>query len=368
MICSEAAESVSALCDGEIVPPEDAKHIGTCDICKARLRDYLAQGAELRRIASLEPLVAVPPRVWQRSGDGPFTNWWRKGWETMRIPRLAFAALIVGVVGLASVLAVGKVRARATGTVVLLNTTGPDGPLWDCPLSTLEKNQSCSWFGDVGSHHLAYKVNLLAREGDGVRLVIRTRTYSKGQNLSALTQDDDPAAKTREVWFEPGESLKLDVADVGTLTLKGEWMDHSPILGELDPGPRELRFGSPLLLKDGTIVGDFSSVIGGMYSQDTQDRAAGFYLPKEGRFLISQLPMKDAVEAHVALGRISFNEGGHSWELVNGVPVCRADHLWVLHQPSYKPAAGDLGDHLSFGNPKLVQAEPGVWVIETPRS
>lgn len=365
MNCSESAEYVSALCDGEIIPPEAAEHIGSCDTCELRLRDYLAQGAEMRRIASLEPLAAVQPRVWLQD-ESTFAKWWRKGWGTMRIPRVAFAALIAGVVVLASVLVVGRVRAHDTGTVVLLNATGPDGLLWDCPLSTEEKHRSCSWFGPIGSHHLAYKVDMLSREGDRVRLAIRTRTYSKWQDLSAFIRDNDPAAQMTEVWFEPGQALKLDVADIGTLTLKGEWMDHVPIFGQLDPGPHELRFGSPLLLKDGTIAGDLSSVIGGIYTQDDQDRAASFYVPNEGRFLISQLPMKGAVEAHVALGRISFEEGRHSWEFVNGVPVCRADHVWVLHQPGYKPAGtANLGEHASFGNPKLVQTEPGLWAIET---
>ena len=41
MICTEAAEFVSALCDGEIIPPSAAEHIGGCSSCKARLSDYL---------------------------------------------------------------------------------------------------------------------------------------------------------------------------------------------------------------------------------------------------------------------------------------------------------------------------------------
>ena len=178
--------------------------------------------------------------------------------------------------------------------------------------------------------------------------------------MGALTRDADPVARLQEVWFEPGESLKVDVPEVGTITLKGEWIDHMPILGKLDPGPTELRFGSPLLLKDQRVIGDLSSVLDGMFSQDQQDWAMVFIIPGEGRFLVSLLPMKGAVEAHVDLGRISFEEGGHSWELVNGVPVCRADHVWVLHQPDLK-AMGKKTDHVSCGNVKLVQTEPGVW-------
>ena len=42
----------------------------------------------------------------------------------MRIPRLAFAAMIAGIVALACTLAVVKVGANSNGTVVLLTTTG----------------------------------------------------------------------------------------------------------------------------------------------------------------------------------------------------------------------------------------------------
>ncbi len=151
MICNEAAEFVSALCDGEIIPPVAAEHIGTCQACQARLRDYLNLGVELRRTASLEQPISVPVRTWTRP-QNPLTAFLQKGWGTMRIPRLAFAAMIAGIVALACTLAVVKVGANSSGTVVLLNTTGPNGPLMDCPLSTLDKNQAtCAWYGNAGS-------------------------------------------------------------------------------------------------------------------------------------------------------------------------------------------------------------------------
>jgi len=178
--------------------------------------------------------------------------------------------------------------------------------------------------------------------------------------MGALTRDADPAARLQEVWFEPGESLKVDVPEVGTLTFKGQWIDHMPIMGLLDPGPTELRFGRPLLLKDQRVVGDLSGRIGGIFTEDQQDWAMDCTVPGQGRFQISLLPMKGAVEAHVDLGQISFEEGGHSWEFVNGVPVCRADHVWVLHRPTLKTEDENFGE-AGCGNVKLVQTEPGVW-------
>ena len=69
MICIEAAEFVSALCDGEIIPPAAAEHIGACTACQALLRDYLDLGAELRRTASLEQSAPVPARAWTRPSN-----------------------------------------------------------------------------------------------------------------------------------------------------------------------------------------------------------------------------------------------------------------------------------------------------------
>ena len=53
MKCEDAAEHVSALCDGETIPRVAAKHIGECEVCRARLSAYSTMGAELRRLASV---------------------------------------------------------------------------------------------------------------------------------------------------------------------------------------------------------------------------------------------------------------------------------------------------------------------------
>lgn len=353
MVCDEAAEYISALCDVETIPPAAAQHIGICQDCQARLNDYLAMGVELRRRASLHLTDSVPSRSWTKPQNRVAT-WLQKGFATMRIPRLAFAGMVAGILVLASALTINKGRAQNTGTVVLLSTAGPNGPLADCPLSTEEKNgATCFWSGKIGSQFVAYEVRLLSRDGGRVLLAVYTRTFTPGENLGPFVREFGPGI---EIWLEPGQPSSVEVPSVGTLTLTGEWLDHMPILGLLDPGPDELRFSTPLLVRDGTVVGDLSSKIGGIFSQDDSDRAMAFYIPREGRFLISRLQMKGAVEARVTLGRITFEEGGHSWQLVNGVPVCRADHLWVLHQPNFK--SYDVG----VSNPKLIQAEPGVWV------
>ena len=85
------------------------------------------------------------------------------------------------------------------------------------------------------------------------------------------------------------------------------------------------------------------------------------YIPGQGSFMISVLPMKDAVAADVFLSRISFQEGGHSWEFVTGAPVSRANRIWVLHQPNFKPTGPD-SDLVFVSSQRLVQTASGEWV------
>jgi len=66
MRCDEAAEFVSARCDGEVIPQTAAEHLETCALCHALLEEYMEMGAELRRAASLEIEQGVSPRIWTK--------------------------------------------------------------------------------------------------------------------------------------------------------------------------------------------------------------------------------------------------------------------------------------------------------------
>jgi hypothetical protein len=363
MICDDAAEYVSALCSGETIPPTAAQHIANCPTCQARLADYLALGAELRRTASLGLADAVPARTWSKPRNR-LATWWQKGWETMRIPRLAFAVLIAGILALASALAVDKVRAHDSGTVVLLHTTGPDGLNADCPLSTQDKDKDvCRLVGEFGPRFLGYKIQLLSRNGNRVLLAIRTLTYSVTPGVRVFNPVELEAAPAKEVWLEPGEPVKFEVEKFGILTIKGDWLDHMPILvagrvPDLSPGQGELRLVSPLLLKGKNVAGD----VGANQISITGPNAVEAYIPGVGRFLLSHMPIKGAVEAHVNWNRLSFEEDGRSWEFISGAPVSRTDKIWVLHQPDFKPSEGIDPDRASLDMQALQQVQPGVWV------
>lgn len=96
--CDKAAEFVSSLYDGESIPPEAAEHVGTCETCQARLKEYGQIGMALRGVARLESPAEARARTW----EGRQTNrssWWEKGWTLLApLPLVAwlYAAILAG--------------------------------------------------------------------------------------------------------------------------------------------------------------------------------------------------------------------------------------------------------------------------------
>jgi hypothetical protein len=343
MICDDAAEFVSALCDGETIPRAVAEHVGMCASCHARLEEYMEMGAKLRLIASMEVLDSVSPRVWS-SPRSTFAIWWQKGRGTMRLPRLAFAMLITAIVALGSTLALVNVRAHSDGTVVMLKIARPEGEPTGCPLSTQDKNQAtCAFISRMNGKIIGCRIDLIRREGNRVELALRTKTFTSLSGTFSFSDIQNESPK--KVLFEPGQTVNLDVAGSGILTVTGEWFDHMPaFIGssnhEFDPRPEELRLVSPLLLSNKHVLGDLE---GGTATIDKAGQGVEIYMPGEGRFILSLSPLKAAVQALVKLNRISFQDTGRSYVFLTGSPVTRGEHIWVLHETHFKrpEAAGD---------------------------
>ncbi|MCL2661406.1 MAG: hypothetical protein FWD64_12940 [Acidobacteriaceae bacterium] len=366
MNCIDASEYVSALCDGKTIPSSMAGHIGNCPDCQAKLRDYLGIGVELRRIASLELSEPVPSLVWTRPQTHLIT-WWKKGMSAMRIPRLAFASLIVGVVFLASSLAVVKARANTSGTVVLLNVTGAnEKSSRDCPLSTVDKGwQICGREGRAGENLYGYIVRLISHKDNRVELGVRVGSWPPGstKNLEESLKDQPE----RQFWFEPGDTRTIENAGLPTLTIKGTWLDHLPSFPEVDkmePELNELRILSAVLLEDNKVIFD----IGARVQQSEPDEAAFIVIPERGIYLFSSSQMQGATEAQVRGNRISFEESGREFVLLAGAPITRSQSVWVLHRPDVDSSAfGEKkGISLIGAGLKLHQTEPGIWVLAKP--
>jgi hypothetical protein len=365
MKCEEAAEFVSALCDGEGISRDAAEHVAACEACGARLKDYLEMGAELRRVASLELLAVARTRTWEREQRVTW-SWWTKGWETMRIPRLAFALLLVAAAVLGSGLAVMKVGAHTQGPVLMLTARPAAGNPVRCALSTVDKNADFCAQLDPGQHIYAFRV--ISVDGDRMELGVRVQFTSAVSTPSIQTSSlqDVYNIPERRYWFEVGETLEIDVPGSGQMTVTGELMDHMPSLisanSELDPKQGELRVVSPVLIRDQRVVFDFEGFSG---TVTEKDKGVSIYTPSEGRWLLSLSPLKGAVQGHNRISRISFEMNRKPYAFLMAAPVARNETIWVLHEPEYRPSWEWLGarDDESFAGSVflgdlLVKARP----------
>jgi hypothetical protein len=342
MKCEEAAEFVSALCDGELIPSHGAEHIGECGECHALLNQYVQIGAELRRVASVEMPQAIKAGVWEKK-PWRFSTIWQKGWETMRIPKLAFVTLVLATLALGSRLVMTKVRAQSGGPYILLTITPENGRANRCPISmTDSKLRRCAAAEMFKSGFLKYEVQALATEGDRVHLGLRSELVkSPGPFITYLSVSEFAGEPQEKYWFEPGQKLEIKIPGFGLMTITGQFFDHVPTLlsrlenDRLDPKADELRIYSPLLLRDNKTVFDFEYL---PLVADHGFKAVEVYEPGLGRYIYSLAPLRGAVQGKVEESRISYELDGHKYQLLTGAPVALVDHVWVLHQPQYKPS------------------------------
>lgn len=259
----------------------------------------------------------------------------------MRIPRFAFAVMSVGIVALASSLAVVGVRAHSDGTVVMLKMTLEPGKApTACALSTTDnKNDMCGGVAALNEGMLTYKLEVLQKEGNRVQLGFRSKLDPKVVGSASYYLSAIDNLPEKQYWFEPGETLELDLPNNTKMSVTGEWMDHIPAFRgqqeDSDPGPGQLRVNSPLLLRDKTVAGDLE---GGSAVADESGKGVDIYLPGEGRFRFSLSPFKGAIEGHLKLNRISFESGGQPYVLITSTPIARGETVWVLHEPKFRPA------------------------------
>ena len=335
MTCGEAREYLSAIYDGERVPRQAAEHTVHCADCQELLKGYAEIGVILRSYGSLLVAQPVPERTWltTRKDKG---RWWKKGWQMMRIPRIALASLVLLLLVLGSRLALVEVRAHDDGSVLNLKLTPAQGDSFQCYVPITDTaHYHCEGLSQIHENNLFFAVKAIKKDGGRVLLSIRFRVTPIGPaSYGPNTTDTLPETQS---WFTPGETLTVPGTGELKLALTGEWTDRVPVGGNqlLDPGPNDIRLTSPLLLKNNTVVGDMDEVSA---AADSLGEGAYFYVPGEGRFLLSSMPISGALPATVRFSRVSFESNGQKYVIVSGMPVSRAEKLWVLRDTAYKPA------------------------------
>lgn len=370
MRCEDAVDSVSALCDGKRIPREAAKHIGECATCRARLQDYAMLGAELRRTASLQSFKDTTGNHWLLASRGTsaatkhtgrIAIWWNRGAEAMRIPRFAFALMVLGIVVLSSGLVVVGARSTWQGPVVLVTLKPPmSNSSLQCalPMSGNQSNGGCDGLMRIqNGGTLAIGMRLLAKQGDKITLGIRSQFFAGPPNGSNPSNSGLRNLPMERYELEPGQKVDVDIEGLGEGELTAESLDYMPTFpmspGEaLEPRPDELRMVSPLLLRGSEAVLDMA----GNSTQGTaKNGAVWIYAPHVGRLIISTENFQGAVKGEVSQSRVDFEIGGQRYQLLAGAPMTRAPEVWVQLDPNFQPSRRSAG---VFGFTPLEQLLP----------
>ena len=345
MNCDLVEEHISALCDGQKIPHAAAEHIGTCQKCQSELGEYATIGAELRRLASMDEAVSSTPLEWHRERVRT-VNWWQKGLATMKIPRLVFGGMLIAILALSSGLVMVRARAGAAAArfLELEYKLPPTGTAHICVMRAdgNPKDNLCNFVSHLREGLFLMNTRVIGNSDGRAQLGIRAKYIPEAGetevNYSGSLFRDIP-----ETVFSimPGDRHDIQVVGLGAVEIEGKYLDHIPPLvyspqETLDPGPKEFRIVAPLLVRDNEVI--VNGGIGSSIDTGSPDATLMLYAPGEGRYLVSEVPFDDAVEGTVHLGQITFSLEGHDYLLLTSMPITVSEHVWVKHEPDFKPS------------------------------
>ena len=346
MNCEEVAAFASRLCDGQVIPRQQAEHIGTCEACRTRLNEYAAIGAELRRVASLEQPIGLKAVRWEK-GERVRLRWREAGITTMRIPRLAFVSMLVLILTLSGGLVLVRARTAQGEPMLLLHfTLVPNGKTGDCWLTTNEnpKTNQCGFATDVSRGGMVgLMFRFISRDGERSQVGVKANYKESSGEFNFIDDFRDVAEKTISV--DPEQKVGVQVPGLGEFEVTASYLNH-PFTAwgrpdeAIEPRKDEFRVVAPVLIRGNEVICNLSA---NGYSIDDGDSDATLmiYYPGEGRYLISRVPFEGAVEGTVKNGQIRFTLDGQDYLLLSAAPILTAEHAWVSHDPQYK-----LSDHL----------------------
>jgi hypothetical protein len=341
MKCEEAAEFASRLCDGQVIPREVAEHVGTCQMCRARLDGYAAVGAALRLVASLEQPPSLKVVSWEK-GHRVRPRWWQEERTTMRIPRFAFVSMLVLILALSGGLVLVRARAAQGQSTLLLHfTLVPDGKTGECWLTTNDnpRTNQCGFATDVSRGGMVgLMFRFVSRDGDRTQLGVKANYKDRSGRFNFI--DDFKDVPEKMISVEPEQQTQVQVPGLGEFVVTAAFLNH-PFISwgrpdeAIEPRKDEFRVVAPVLIRGNEVVCELSD---NGYSIDDGDADATLmiYYPGQGRYLISRVPFQGAVEGAVKNGQIRFTLGGQNYLLLSAVPILNADHVWVSHDPQYK--------------------------------
>jgi len=360
MNCVEAAECVSALFDGEPISQEAAAHLSDCEECRALLNEYAEMGAEVRRMASAAVPQTISEGRWRLAEPAAASKWLTKWRGTMRIPRFAFALMLVALLALSLSAGLFLTRAKETYRWFQYEVRGRDGK-WIVRGAVPPNGEGNPYYdGCAGMTYpdgiVWFRVRMMERVGDAERIGVRAWWAPKGENQTGERQDSMPE---REFLYSPSKDLKILVEGYGNLEIKGQFKPTLPeTVGRgMYPEWGKFRIDPPVLLvHDKELLGKYISgggelLLGGSYfAYGQQD---------QGWFVFSSKPIVGAVEGTLTMNQIEFTLDGKQYSLFTRDPiVCGRSNIWVKHYASIRDAdPTSPGDGWQGNEPRLAFGE-----------
>jgi hypothetical protein len=300
-------------------------------------------GAELRCVASLTLDEVAQTIPWERDVQNS-PNWWEKARASMKIPKFAFALLLLAIAGLVSGLAIVKAQSQAQAEVLAftLDIPGAEQPIHSAIYVNRDPDdRGMRFMIGIANPPGVLKGGLRILENNGSRLKIGARFQVYPRTLQMTMRYDESISGTEKVYeFTPEKPLEIEIDGIGKAEFTGKLQDYMPVFAAtsqtLVPSPDELRILSPVLLQGDHVVFNFG---GASAVSPGKQWAVHAYVPSAGRFIISQVPFEGAVEGHVnAFSRVLFELRGQNYELVTGAPITRSETVWIRNDPNFKPS------------------------------
>jgi hypothetical protein len=358
MNCSEAADCVSALFDGEPISREMAAHLSDCEACRERLNDYAEMGAELRDVACASSPQVIPEGHWRLAEPAAANNWLGKWRGTMRIPRFAFALMILGLLALSTGLFL--TRAKETYRWFEYEVRDRDGKM--IMHGAVRSNAEWNPYGDAeagwphGDGTVWFHIRMLGQVGEAERIGAKTLWLPKGEGDKWESLYKMPE---REFLYSPDEDLKIPVDGYGNVIIKGHFESTLPetVRREMYPEDGRFRIDPPVLLvHDKELLGKYIGgggelLLGGSYFAYGQR--------DQGWFVFSSKPVAGAVEGTLTMNQIEFTLDGKQYSLFTGDPIVFGRiNIWVKHYASIRDAdPTSSGDGWQGSEPRLAFGE-----------
>jgi hypothetical protein len=305
MNCSDAEVYVSALYDGEPVPPPFALHIESCANCRQLLVDYARIGAELHLLAANEPTAVQPLVIPERPRS-------RFGFLFQHIPVPRFALIVLAACAVIGAVSTTFLRAQSKELWFAFDCSTADPPKLFTSLGRHGYDGTASLISADGS--FTYRVAIDSVSADDVVLRARALPAHTGQ------REDISLVGVPKLHYKPGTILKLSVEGGATLYLRGDVFDHQPQIAfgqPLVPSGDELAVRYPVLLESGAIVTELPGA-----SAVADANAQAVFLSAHGRtFYFALHTFPGAVPAESNWGQISFHFKQKEYRLVAAAPV-----------------------------------------------